>query len=234
MAGGMEVERVALPIERLTTAERVADALRERLLSGAIPPGTPMRDVELSAQAGVSRTTIREALALLAREGLLTHALHRGMEVTRLAPEDVRDIYAMRRVLERAGAEALITGTTAMLEDPSEAVAAMTHATARRDRRRVVEADAAFHAAIVAALGNQRLQAVMTGALKELRLVLSVTDRAYDDLDWHLGEHQSLLALLRERSPDAVRALEEHLTHSELLVCAALEMTAARSGQGAR
>ena len=74
----------------------------------------------------------------------------------------------------------------------------------------------------------------MLRALKELRLVLSVTDRAYDDLDWHLGEHQSLLALLCERSPDAVQALEEHLVHSEALVCRALEMLAAQSSEGAR
>ena len=218
----------ALSIERLSTAERVADALRERLLSGAIPPGTPMRDVELSAEAGVSRTTVREALALLAHEGLLTHALHRGMEVTRLAPGDVRDIYTMRRLLECAGAEALIANPNASMEALEEAVSAMGAATTRRDRRRVVEADAAFHAAIVAALGIQRLQSAMLGALKELRLVLSVTDRAYDDLDWHLGEHRSLLALLRERSPDAAGALEEHLAHAEALVCAAVEMTDAK------
>jgi DNA-binding GntR family transcriptional regulator len=48
---------ISLPIERLTTAARVADALCEELLSGAFRPGTPMRDVELSARARVSRTT---------------------------------------------------------------------------------------------------------------------------------------------------------------------------------
>ena len=85
---------MSLSIERLSTAERVADALREQLLSGAIAPGAPMRDVDLSARAGVSRTTVREALAALVREGLLTHSLHHGTEVARLAAADVRDIYA--------------------------------------------------------------------------------------------------------------------------------------------
>ena len=99
---------VPLAIERLTTAERVAEALREQLLSGIYRPGTALRDAELSAHAGVSRTTVREALALLAREGLLTHSLHRGMEVTRLSPGDVRDIYATRRLIERAGLETLL------------------------------------------------------------------------------------------------------------------------------
>jgi len=108
---------MSLSIERLSTAERVADALREHLLSGAIAPGTPMRDVDLSVRAGVSRTTLREALAVLAREGLLTHSLHRGMEVARLAAADVRDIYAARRVIEQAAAESLIATPAASLEE---------------------------------------------------------------------------------------------------------------------
>lgn len=138
-------DTVSLSIERLSTAERVADALREQLLSGAMAPGTPMRDAELSARAGVSRTTVREALSLLAREGLLTHSLHRGMEVARLAPSDVGDIYAMRRVIELAGAAALVAAPPASLEDLELAVQAMAHAAARRDRRRVVEADRKRH-----------------------------------------------------------------------------------------
>ena len=54
---------VPLAIECLSTAEWVAEALREQLLSGLFAPGTPMRDLELSARAVVSRTTMREALA---------------------------------------------------------------------------------------------------------------------------------------------------------------------------
>jgi DNA-binding GntR family transcriptional regulator len=182
-----------------------------------------MRDVELSARAGVSRTTIREALAQLAREGLLTHSLHRGMEVARLAPSDVRDIYAMRRVLELAGAEALIAAPAAALAELNQAAEAMAEAAARRDRRRVVEADVAFHTAIVGALNNRRLRAAIAGALMELRLVLSVTDREDTDLDEQLRQHRALLDEFRIRESAAVRALAEHLVISEKMVCAAVE-----------
>ena len=223
---------MSLSIERLSTAERVADALREQLLSGAIAPGTPMRDVDLSARVGVSRTTVREALAVLAREGLLTHSLHRGMEVARLAPADVRDIYAARRVIERAAAESLVANSAGSLEELERAFHDMTEATARRDRRRVVEADVAFHTALVATLGIRRLRTAIVGALMELRLVLSVTDRANDDLDDQLRQHRKLLQLLRERSPEAVTALEEHLLHSEEMVCAAV--AAAEHQEGGR
>lgn len=232
----IDVERplsLSVAIERLSTAERVADALREQLLSGAIAPGTPIRDTELSASAGVSRTTVREALAQLAREGLLTHALHRGMEVARLAPADVRDIYATRRMIERAGAEALLAASSAGLADLEQAAQVMSEAALQRDRRRFVEADAAFHTAIGDALGVHRLRNALVGALMELRLVLSVTDRAYDDLDDQLQQHRQLLMLFRERRREAISALEQHLLASQELVSGALEMTAHCGGGGA-
>jgi DNA-binding GntR family transcriptional regulator len=221
------VAAISLSIERLSTATRVAEALREELLSGTLPPGTPMRDVELSARAGVSRTTVREALAQLAREGLLSHSLHRGMEVARLAPADVRDIYAARRVIERAGSEALLTGDAAALAEMDLAVQAMRAATAAGDRRRVVEADVAFHTAIGAATGVRRLRAALAGALGELRLVLSVTDRASGDLDDQLRQHHDLLVLFRARDAAVLPALAEHLRQAEEQVCVALEVAGA-------
>jgi DNA-binding GntR family transcriptional regulator len=221
---------MSLSIERLSTAERVADALREQLLSGAIAPGTPMRDADLSARVGVSRTTVREALAALAREGLLTHSLHRGMEVVRLACADVRDIYAARRVIERVAAESLIAAPEGSLDGLERALHDMAAASAQRNRRQVVEADVAFHTALVEALGNRRLRTAIVGALMELRLVLSVTDRANDDLDDQLRQHRELLQLFRQRSPEAVAALEEHLLNSETTVCAAIEATDHQGG----
>jgi hypothetical protein len=63
----------------------------------------------------------------------------------------------------------------------------------------------------------------------ELRLVLSVMDRAYEDLDDHLRRHRQLLDLFRKRRRAAVTALEEHLLHAEALVCASLEASNDRS-----
>ena len=208
----------SLAIERLSTAELVADALREELLSGVYTPGTPLRDTELSARAGVSRTTVREALALLTREGLLTHSLHRGVEVARLSPADIQDVYALRRIIERAGAEALLAAGPDAIAPLERAVQAMDEAVARRDGRRMVDADVAFHTAIGEALGVRRLRAALVGALLELRLVLSVTDRASDDLKDQLRLHRELLYLFRHRRPETIAAIDEHLTRAEALV----------------
>lgn len=212
-----------LTIDRVRTAERVAEALRQQLLSGVFPLGAPMRDIELSAQVGVSRTTMREALALLAREGLLSHTLHRGMEVARIAAGDVRDIYAARQVLERAGIDALLAAPTPPLADLERSLAAMTEAAERRDMRGVIEADMAFHTAIVAARDVQRLTTAEVRALMELRLALSVTDRAYGDPAEQVRQHQDLLAAIRARQLAALALLDRHLVEAADLVAAVLD-----------
>lgn len=209
-----------LPLERSSTASRVATALREELLAGLHAPGTPMRDVELAARAGVSRPTMREALAELARDGLLVHALHRGMEVARLEPADVRDIYAARLVIEQAGLVRLrATGTTAFAP-LLDAAADMADAEDRADRRRTVEADARFHNLLARAAGSLRLARAHAAAMLELRLVLSVTDRAHAAVDRQAPAHRALAITLRDGNAAAAReALAAHLDQARERVC---------------
>ena len=97
-----------LPIRPVTTATTLAETLREELLSGAYAPGTPLGDVELVERDRASTGTARAALSELEHDGLVVHSLHRGVEVVRITPDEVRDIYAARRVFEIAGLEALL------------------------------------------------------------------------------------------------------------------------------
>ena len=83
-----------LSIRPVTTASSLAESLREELLSGEYPPGTPLGDADLVERAGVSAATARAALSELEHDGLVVHSLHRGVEVVRITPDDVRDIYA--------------------------------------------------------------------------------------------------------------------------------------------
>lgn len=217
-----------LPLERSSTASRVAAALREELLAGLHAPGTPMRDVELAARAGVSRPTMREALAELARDGLLVHALHRGMEVARLETADVRDIYAARLVIEQAGLARLRAGSRAASATAFapllDAAAEMADAEDRADRRRTVEADARFHDLLALATGSTRLARAHAAAMLELRLVLSVTDRAHADVDRQAPAHRRLAMAMRDgTAPEARDALTTHLLQAQERVCAVID-----------
>jgi len=206
-----------LPIRRPTAATSVAELLRDELLSGSYMPGTPLSEADVVEDRGVSFATAREALAELARDGLVVHALHRGVEVARILPDEVRDIYAARRVFEVAGLRTLLRRPVdvSWLEAATER---MGEAALAGDRRALVEADVAFHLAIVAAAGSRRLTRAAHGALAELRLVLSVADRAGGDLPALVADHQYLVEVFRSgHLREAVSALEDHLWRGEVM-----------------
>ena len=202
---------VTLRVARASTSAMLANLLRDELLSGALPPGAPLRDTELAERANVSRGTAREALAELAREGLVVQTLHRGVRVASPTEADVADVYAARRVLEGAGLEALLVS-----RDVSALSAAVDQLAAARSVPEGVEADAAFHLAIVSATGVSRLVAAAERALREVRLVLCASDRATADLDAQVHGHRLLLEAIASGDAAAAReALRAHLDHGE-------------------
>jgi DNA-binding GntR family transcriptional regulator len=206
-----------LPIRRATAASTMAEALREELLSGAYALGTPLSEAELAERKGASLATAREALAELARDGLVVHSLHRGVEVARITPDEVRDVYTARRVFEIAGLQALLRRRPVDVSWLEAAAERMGEAAVARDGRALVEADLAFHLAIVAAAGSRRLTRAAQGALSELRLVLSVADRAGDDLPALVADHQYLVEVFRGgHLREAISALEDHLSRAEV------------------
>jgi DNA-binding GntR family transcriptional regulator len=207
-----------LSIRRPTEAATVAERLRAELLSGEYLPGTPLSVADLVERSGVSFGTVREALAALARDGLVVHSLHRGVEVAPIATGDVRDIYAARRVFEAAGLQVLLRRRPVDVGWLEAAAERMGEAAVARDGRALVEGDLAFHLAIVAAAGSRRLTRAAQAALAELRLVLSVADRAGDDMPALVADHQYLVEVFRGgHLREAVSALEDHLARGEVL-----------------
>jgi len=211
-----------ISIERATGSSALAEELREALLSGTLPPGTPLHDGDIVTRTGAPRATVRRALAELARDGLVIHSLHDGMEVARIAPQDVRDVYEARRVFEGAGLEALMARRPVDMTWLRAAVERMGEAAIARDGRAVLEADLAFHLAIVAAAGAHRLTDAAQGVLMELRLVLSMADRIADDLPALVADHQHLVDILSTGNLRRARsALEDHLVRGEAVARAA-------------
>ncbi len=205
-----------LPLERSSPADAAAEALRVEVLGGMHPLGSPMRDGDVQQRLGIARDVARAALARLEQEGLLVHSLHRGLEVTRLSVEDVRDLYATRRTLELAGLEALVRRRPADDVWLSAAIQSMTEASRDADGRAAVAADAAFHLAIVASTSSRRLRTAAEAALRELRVVLAIADRVSGDLDELAADHAGLMDMLVNAPPPSARAaLLDHLRRGE-------------------
>lgn len=87
-------------IIRKTTTELVLDAMRDRILSGEFPPGSPLRQELLAEALGVSRIPVREALRLLSAEGLVDTVAHKGAFVSMLSKAEVREFFDIRKRLE--------------------------------------------------------------------------------------------------------------------------------------
>jgi DNA-binding GntR family transcriptional regulator len=209
-------------IRRTTAVSTVAEELREALLSGMFAPGTPLPEREVAEFVGAEPGVARAALAELALDGLVVHSLHRGIEVPRITKDELHDIYAARRVYETAGLEAMVRRQPVDVSWLAAAAERMGEAAVADDGRALVEADMAFHLAIVAAAGSRWLTRAAQGAFMELRLVLSVADRAAADGPALVADHQYLVEVFAAGAiDDAIAALHEHLARGEELVRAA-------------
>lgn len=206
-----------LEIRRPSPSGTIAEALRARILAGEYTPGMPLVPGALPEAGGAPGPVVRAALAELERDGLVVHSLHRGLEVAQLSQDDVRDLYAARRVFEQAGLDALLARRPVDVSWLGAAADRMGEASVAGDRRAIVEADLAFHLALVAAAGSHRLTRAAQGALMELRLVLATADRLADDLPAVVADHQYLVEVFRAgHAREAASALADHLARAEV------------------
>jgi DNA-binding GntR family transcriptional regulator len=114
--------------------ERAGTALRDLIVEGALAPGSRISERELCARFGISRTPLREALKVLAREGLIELLPNRGARVARLDPKDVADMFDLMGALEAlAGRLAARRITEPELDEIRALPSARLAAHARRD-----------------------------------------------------------------------------------------------------
>ncbi|MGC5530292.1 GntR family transcriptional regulator [Streptomyces sp. SR-10] len=195
------------PARRRGLADEVADRIREAIFSGAYAPGAPLREVELSGVLQVSRGPVREALRVLEREGLVHCAWHRGTVVTTLSAEDVAELDSLRGALEDLAVQQVTTDASEEdLAAIEEAAGVMGHTTDPHD---MVRLDIAFHDAVFAATGHQRLAAAWEAIRCQVHLFLLT--RIGLSTEGYLGcipqEHHALAAALRARDPQAALPL---------------------------
>jgi DNA-binding GntR family transcriptional regulator len=199
-------------IQRQSTTEQAAAALRDAILSGQVPPGTPLREAALAAALGVSRNTVREAARLLGGEGLVRHHMNRGIVVAEITAADVRDIYAARAAVETAAAEALTAHRDPAIYQRLESlVGQIEDAFARNDALSVLDSDRLFHATLAAAARSPRLSGFHTQLQQEQRLALSLAERSSRALGRTADDHRVLLDALRGTPAQAKAQVSTHL-----------------------
>jgi DNA-binding GntR family transcriptional regulator len=221
----------SLHVEHSSTVERVTEELRRALFEGELAPGTPLREMALADQIGVSRSTIREALSVLVTEGLATRVPNRGVAVTALSHGDVRDVLRARAALETAGARRWKDSSRAQQDAVHRALDAFDQ-TARSDASpaEVTAAHLGVHRTLVGLTGSERLVATADALNAEIRLALAHVDRLRRNAREQVAAHRDLVGLLQNgQTARAVRELERHLAHAEQSLNDAIQGTRALS-----
>lgn len=196
-----------------TLNHSIYESLREMIASGALVTGSRIDERAISELLGVSRTPLREAIAKLAKEGLIEHRPYRGNFVRAFSPKQVNDLYETRMVLEGLAARRAVANLTddglaeltATLDDIRDALA-------RGDMAAFSVADARFHATIARLSGNETVIESLERLRAQVQVVRLAANRDPDLVERTARERPEILAALRDRDADrAARLMEEHI-----------------------
>lgn len=197
-------------------AEGVYLAIHEALMAQRLPSGTRLPESHLADIFGVSRTLVRQALQRLAHDQLVVVEHNRGARVSEPSTEDVRHLYAVRRLIECAAlAEGSLDLTRARIADLRKLVASEAKANARGDLLLSMQLSGQFHLDLMAALGNP----IVTDILRDLIARGNVAIALYElrgRASCRCDDHRQILRhLVADENASAVDAMRRHLTDIE-------------------
>jgi DNA-binding GntR family transcriptional regulator len=198
---------IPTPLQRTSTVDQLAAALRERILDGELAPGRRLVERELVEAYDVARHTLRAALRELQVEGLVRVEPNRGARVAQLSADDLGDLFALRLALEREA-------THLALERGGGRLPPAVHDAAERLRRlaanrgtswnQLSRAHEAVHRALVSASGAPRIERAYDALSTELALFLSQLRPVWTRE--RLGaDHIALVRNLEREGPDVLR-----------------------------
>lgn len=197
-----------ITIPQLSLHGQVAEKLRHMLLEGQIAPGAKLNERELSEALKVSRTPLREAIKMLAAEGLVALLANRGAIALELSEADVRDTFEVIAGLEAYSGELAAQRMTPeeLLEVKAlhfEMLAAFT----RQDLSNYYRLNAAIHQAINLAARNPVLTATYRQVNARLQSLRFRSNQDSDKWKQAVHEHTQMIEALSARDPVAMRAV---------------------------
>lgn len=192
----------------------VAELLRQRIFAGELSPGTWLDEMRLADEMGISRTPLREAIKVLAAEGLVTMKVRRGAYVTEVSEQDLREVYELLSVLEADAAAAVCRSATEAdlkeLQQLHDALETSSRSPGDAGRDRFFRANEAFHLRMLE-LGRNRWRSQVVADLRKVMKLnrhhsLFKTGRLQESLQEHRGILQALLARDAALAAERMRA----------------------------
>ena len=181
--------------------EEVAELLRQRIFARELEAGSWIDELRIAEALGISRTPLREALKVLAAEGLVTMKVRRGAYVTEVSEKDLRDVYHLLSLLESDAARVVATcATEAQMAQIQESQNALTAAV--NDRDRFFEINENFHMLLLAIADNRWRDQMVADLRKVMKLNRHHSLFKEGRLEQSLAEHQGIVDALAQRQPE--------------------------------
>lgn len=205
-----------MPLTLLTPRalyEEVAELIREKIFSRELAPGSWIDELKLATSYGISRTPLREALKVLATEGLVTMKLRRGAYVTEVNEKDLSDVYHLLGLLESDAAA--VVAASASSHDLAALQALHDELTrAAPDRERFFALNEAFHTRLLASANNRWRDQLVQDLRKVMKLNRHNSLLKTGRIEESLAEHSRLMQALTARDPLAASAcMQQHFAN---------------------
>ncbi|MDB5967404.1 MAG: GntR family transcriptional regulator [Polaromonas sp.] len=193
--------------------EEVAEQLRERIFSRELTPGSWIDELKLAEEYGISRTPLREALKVLATEGLVTMKVRRGAYVTEVNEKDLTDVYHLLGLLESDAAGVVAASASAaqirQLQDLHQQLEK-----AVGNRERFFEINEQFHRLLLDIADNRWRDQMVADLRKVMKLNRHNSLLKSGRIEESLAEHRAIMqALAQGNAALAVQRMREHFAN---------------------
>jgi DNA-binding GntR family transcriptional regulator len=194
--------------------EEVAELLRQRIFAGKasdMEPGAWIDELKLAQEYGISRTPLREAIKVLAAEGLVTMKMRRGAYVTEVNAKDLRDVFHLMAVLEADAAGTVASTATAAQLQALEALHQQLEKSTK-DRVKFFQLNEAFHVKLLEIANNRWAGQMVADLRKVMKLNRAQSLLKAGRIEESLAEHAAIITALKKRDSVAARAaMQAHI-----------------------
>ena len=193
--------------------EEVAELLRQRIFNRELAPGSWIDELKLAEEYGISRTPLREALKVLATEGLVTMKVRRGAYVTEVSERDLADVYHLLALLESDAAGVVATkASDVQLKELATLHKELEKSVGQREK--FFELNEAFHMRLLAIADNRWRDQMVADLRKVMKLNRHNSLLKNGRIEESLAEHQVIMAALLARNAQAsVAAMQNHFSN---------------------
>ena len=203
----------ALTLTPRALYEEVAELLRQQIFSRALEPGSWIDELKIADEYGISRTPLREALKVLAAEGLVTMKVRRGAYVTEVNEKDLSDVYHLLSLLESDAAGVVAArATTDQLKELQDLHAELEAAV--DDRERFFAVNERFHMRVLEISDNRWRSQMVADLRKVMKLNRHNSLLKSGRIQESLAEHRAVMAALAARDADTtVQNMRAHFAN---------------------